>query len=120
MSKLAILALAAVSAPTATATSSATEISDYTGNAQLTLDAAAAPAGQTLDVKIQHSRDNGVTDPYADAGVSFSQVTSAGASLQTLNLSVDGLKKYVKVVSTIAGGTTAHPHAVHLTANKAY
>lgn len=120
MSKLITIALAAVAAPTATATSAAVDVSDFTGNAQLVLDAAAAPAGQTLDVKLQHSSDNGSTDPYADAGFSFTQVTAAGASFQSQTISVDGLKKYVKVVRTIAGGTTAHPHAVHLVGNKAY
>lgn len=118
MSKQTVIALAPVVAPTATATSAAVEISDYTGIAQLVLDAAAAPSGQTLDVKLTHCDTSGGT--YTDAGFSFSQVTASGASLQAQTISVDGLKKYVKVVSTIAGGTTAHPHAVHLIANKAY
>lgn len=119
MSKLTPIALSPAAAPTATATSAAVEISDFTGIAQLVLDAAAAPAGQTLDVKLQHSSDNGVADAYADAGFAFTQVTAAGASFQTQTISVDGLKKYVKVVRTIAGGTTAHPHGVYLVGNKA-
>lgn len=118
MSKLTPVALAPVSAPTATATSAAVDVSDYTGNAKLVLDAAVPDTGQTLDVKLQHSDVSG--SGYADAGFAFAQVTKAGgASYQVLDISVDGLKKYVKVVSTIAGAATALPHQVTLVGNKA-
>ena len=120
MSKLVPIALLVAAAPTATQNSSGVEISDYTGNAQLVLNAATPAAGQTLDVKLQHSRDNGSSDAWADAGIAFTQVGNAtGNGHQALTITVDGLKKYVRVTSTIAGGATALPHAVELVANKA-
>lgn len=118
MSKLTPIALSPAAAPTATATSAAVDVSDFTGNAQLILDAAQPAAGQTLDVKLQHSDTSGGT--YTDTGISFSQVTNAGgASYQAQNISTDGLKKFVKVVRTIAGSATALPHGVYLVGNKA-
>lgn len=116
MSKLTTIALAAAAAPTTTATSAAVDVSDFTGIAQLVLDASAAPSGQTLAVKLQHCDTSGGS--YVDAGFEFTSVTDAAASFQVRTISVDGLKKYVKVVRTIAGGSTAHPHAVHLVGNK--
>lgn len=117
MSKLIILALAAAAAPTATATSTGVDVSDFTGNGKLVLNAAAAPAGQTMDVKVQHSDTLG--SGYADSGVAFTQVTSAGANFEVKDVSLDQFKKYVRVVATIAGGTTAHPYTVTLVGNKA-
>lgn len=118
MAKLTPIALSPAAAPTATATSAAVEISDFTGNAKVILDAAQPAAGQTLDVKLQHSDTSGGT--YTDTGISFTQVTNAGgASYQVQDISVDGLKKFIKVVRTIAGGATALPHAVTLVGNKA-
>lgn len=118
MSKLTPVALARAAAPTATATSSATEISDFTGNALVVLDAAQPASGQTLDVKLTHCDTSGGT--YVDAGIAFSQVTNAGgASYQVQNISIDGLKKYVKAVGAIAGGSTALPYQVTLIGNKA-
>ena len=117
MSKLSPVALARAAAPTANAASAAVDVSDYTGAAKLVLDAAQAPTGQTLDVKLQHCDTVGGT--YTDAGFSFTQVTNAAASYQVQDISVDGLKKFVKVVSTIAGGSAAHAHQVTLVGNKA-
>lgn len=120
MSKLTPIALAPAASLTATYNNPGVEISDFTGNAQLILDANQPAAGQTLDVKLQHSRDNGSTDAWADAGVSFNQVTNAGgASYQVQDLSVDGLKKYVRVVSTIAGSATALARGVYMVGNLA-
>lgn len=117
MSKLTVLALAPVSAPTGTSTGSAIDVSDFTGNAQLVLDCAAPAAAETLDVKIQHCDTSGGS--YVDSGVAFTQVTNAGgASYQVLNISADQFKKFVKVVATKAGAT-ALPRSVYLVGNKA-
>ena len=117
MSKLTTIALQAASAPTGTQTSSAVDIADFTGNAQIILDCAAPAAAETLDVKLQHCATSGGT--YVDAGVAFTQVTNAGgASFQVLNASIDGLMRYVKVVQTKVG-TTALARGVYLVGNKA-
>ena len=117
MSKLTIVGLARAAAPTATANSTGVDVSDFTGNAKVVLDAAQPAAGQTLDVKLQHSDTLG--SGYTDTGVTFNQVTSAAAAYEVKDLSVDQFKKFVRVVSTIAGGATALPHQVSLVGIKA-
>lgn len=118
MAKLTPIALARAAAPTATATGTGVDVSDYIGNGKIVLDAALPAAGQTLDVKLQHSDVLG--SGYVDSGVAFAQVTNGGgASYQTLDLSMDQFKKFVRTVATIAGSATALPHQVTLVANKA-
>jgi hypothetical protein len=118
MSKTTMVALASTSAPTGTQTSSAVDLSDFTGNCQIFLDCAAPASAETLDVKLQHSDTSGGT--YTDTGDVFAQVTNAGgASFQTLTVSVDKFKKYVKVVQTKVG-TTALARGVYLVGNKAF
>lgn len=119
MSKLTVAALSPASAPTATATSAAVDVSDFTGICQVVLDCAQPASGETLDVKLTHCDTSGGT--YVDTGDSFTQVTNAGGAVFTaLTLSVDKFKKFVKVVRTKAGGATALPHSVTLVGNKAY
>ena len=118
MSKLIPIALMRAAALTASANSTGQDVSDYTGNAKVVLDAAQPAAGQTLDVKLQHSDTLGGV--YTDTGVAFDQVTNAGgASYQVKEISVDGFKKFVRAVSTIAGSATALPHQVTLVGIKA-
>lgn len=120
MSKLTVLALAPASAPTGTSTSNAVDVADFTGIAQLILDCAQPAAGETLDVKLQHSDTSGGTYTDAGAAFTFAQVTNAGgAVVQRLDISVDGLKQFVKVVATKVG-TTALPRSVYLVGNKAF
>ena len=90
------------------------DISKYTGDALLVLNSSATEgAGQTADVKLQHSDDNATC---SDAGIAFTQVTTAAASLQTQRISMDGFKKYVRVVSTLAGTSPFVTNAVSLVA----
>lgn len=117
MSKLAIVSLAPAASLTATATSNAVDISDFTGAAKLVLDASAmGGTSPTMDVKLQHCDTQGGT--YTDAGIAFTQVTAA-ASFQVLDFAVDGLKKYVKVVSTLGGTSPTVARSVQLIGNKA-
>ncbi len=117
MAKLNIIPLLPVAALTATANSTGVDVSDLIGNGSIVLSAAAAPAGQTLNVKLQHADTlNGV---YTDAGVEFTQVTAAARAFQRIDMSLDGFKKFVRVTSTIAGGSTAHAHHVTLVGNSA-
>lgn len=118
MSKKVPVALAVAQAPTASVNNAGVDLSNYTGNGQLVLNAATPAAGQTLDMKLQHSRDNGSTDAWADAGIAFAQVTNTSANgFQVLTISIDGLKQYVRAVSTIGGGSTALPHSVEYVGN---
>ena len=117
MPKLTTRAIAPAAAPTTTATGTGVDVSDFTGNGRFVLDAAAAPSGQTLTVTLEHSDTLG--SGYTSTGVAFTAVTSAGRAYETISMSLDGFKKFVRPVSTIAGGSTAHPHQVTLVGNLA-
>lgn len=116
---LAVTPLAPAKRITATDTSAAIDISDYTGNCRFLLNSSAMEgAAQTSDVKLQHSDTSGGT--YTDTGISFAQITTAGgASFQDLLRNVDGLKKFVKVVNTLGGSTPAVTFALAIIGKKA-
>ena len=117
MSKLTILALAAATSISSTTTSTGVDVSDFTGNGKLMLDAAALTGTTpTLDVKIQHSDTLGGT--YTDTGVAFTQVAGV-ASNQQQDVSLDQFKKFVRVVSTLGGTTPVSVRGVYLIGNKA-
>lgn len=98
-------------------TSAAVDLSGFTGLALFTLNASATEgAGQTCDVKLQHCDTSGGT--YVDAGISFAQVTNAGASFQSLLRDVDGLKQFVKVVGTLGGSTPACTYGITITGKR--
>jgi hypothetical protein len=97
----------------ASANGSGVDVSDLDGSVAVTCAVSAPVAGTnpTLDLKLQHSDDDGANDAYADVtGGAFAQVTSA-ASKQKLSLSVSGMKKYVRVVKTIGGTSSPQYYA---------
>ncbi|MDM5178510.1 hypothetical protein PO883_15030 [Massilia sp. DJPM01] len=104
---LAALVLAASKRVTATDIGAAVDLSDMTGACRFLLNSSALEgAAQTSDVKLQHSDTAGGT--YTDTGIAFAQITTAGgASAQDLLRSVDGLKRFVKVVNTLGGASPA-------------
>lgn len=102
----------------ATNTGSAVDISDYTGEVLLVLNSSATEgADHTSNVKLTHCDTEGGV--YTDAGVTFTAVTNAAASYQAKRISVDGLKKYVKVVNTLAGTSPFVTFGVELIGRKA-
>jgi hypothetical protein len=103
----------------ATTTSAAVDLSDYTGEVLFVLNASVTEAADnTADVKLQHCDTSGGS--YVDSGIAFTQVTNAAASFQTIKTSVDGLKQFVKVVSTLAGTTPKCTLGVSMFGRKAY
>lgn len=108
---------------TAPANGPAVDLLPFDGQAMISLNAGATEgAGQTLDVKIQHSADGatGWTDAVAapsGAALAFAQVTNAGPSAQTIEFNTSDLHRYIRVVQTYvgAGGVTA---GVTLTAKR--
>lgn len=99
-----IKALRSSASITATDNGPAVNVSEFTGNGYVILNSSATGGpGQTSDVKLQHSDDG--TNNWSDADVAFAQVTNAGASFQSLYVSLDGLKKFVRVVNTLAGSS---------------
>ncbi len=116
--RLTATVLKASAAITATDTGSAVDISDYTGEALVILNSSATGgADETSNVKLTHCDTEGGS--YTDAGVAFTEVTNAAASYQVKRISVDGLKKYVKVVNTLAGTTPAVTFGVEIIGRKA-
>jgi hypothetical protein len=97
----------------ATATGTGVDVSACKGSIAFVLDSAAASAGDTLDVTIEHSDASG-SGYTAVTGGAFTQVTSAAAAQQIVALNADSLKKYVRAVGTIAGnGSESIVFAVH-------
>lgn len=117
MKTASIIALRAAAAISATENAAAINIGDFTGNGYLVLNASATGgAGQTADVKLQHS-DDGSTN-WTDSGFAFAQVTNAAASFQTQYVSLDQFKKFVRVVNTLDGTSPTVTYAVALVGNK--
>lgn len=102
---------------TATTNGSAVNVGDYHGQAQLLLNAGAANAG-TDTIKLQHSED-GSTGWEDVSGAAFAAVATA-ASAQALNINADKLRKFVRVVDTLAGGANSISRSVTLVGHKQY
>lgn len=115
---LAKAALGVAKRITATNTGAAVDVSDFTGNCAFILNSSATEAADnTATVKLTHCDTEGGV--YTDTGIAFAAVTNAAASHQELLRSVDGLKKYVKVVNTLAGTSPAVTFSVEIIGKKA-
>ena len=78
--------------------------------------AAGAPSATSVVYSVQHSIDNGVTDPWTTATNVNSTPSGANLTMAALGASVDGrldfdltgLKEYIRAVATVSftGGTT--------------
>jgi hypothetical protein len=119
MQKYTAIALATAARISATGNGSAVDVSDYTGIAKFVLHASATEgASHTYNGKIQHSADG--TTNWTDTGIAFTQVTNAAASLQAINFNVDGLKKHIRLVDTMAGSSPFVTRSATLIAQRAY
>jgi hypothetical protein len=107
------LVLAAAARRTSTLTGTGIDVLAYEGVALVVLNASAGTGtNPTLDVKLQHSDDDST---YADVtGGTFAQVTDAAGSagVQVKRINVSDLKRYVRVIGTIAGTTPSFDFAV--------
>jgi hypothetical protein len=119
--QITILSLAVAAALTQTTKSAGVDISDLIGDAKITLDSSAGGgADHTMNVKLQESDDD-VDAHYTDvANAAFDEVTNAAAKFQTLTISANARKKYVRIVSTLAGTNPAFTRSVTLTGEKQY
>ena len=108
-----VVKLAASATVTATGNGSAVDLQGFDGDLKLVLNASATGgAGQTLDVKVQHSA-NGTTG-WADTGVAFAQVTNAAAAFEVLSANAEQFHRYIRVVDTMAGTTPTVTRGVAL------
>lgn len=128
MEKLEHFALAPTAERTAALNGTSVDLKDYDGDVCLILDVAAGGTS-TCTVKLQDSEDNSsFTDitavfvrngtAQASGTVAFSQV-STSASKQTVVLDRDGVRRYVKAVSTV-GATPTHVYSVNGVGVKKY
>lgn len=109
--------LATAAAITATATGTAVDLSQFTGNGYAVLNSSATGgAGMTSNVKLQDSDDN-VT--FADTAFAFDQVANAAASFQAKFIAFDQFRKYVRAVNTLGGTSPTVTYGVHLVGTKA-
>lgn len=116
LASLTIAPLAVSQSISATNAGTAVDISDFTGNCRLVLNSGAVAATGTSDVKLQHCDTIGGS--YVDTGISFTQVAQV-ASYQDIMRNVDGLKKFVKVVNTLGGGSPVVAYSVSIIGKRA-
>lgn len=110
MKKIEVVVLQESAAITATETGTGVDVSKFHGNGHLVLNSSlTGGADQTSDVTIEHSDDN-VT--FTDSGVAFDQVTDAAGAFQSLYVSLDQFKRYVRAVNTLAGTSPAVTYGV--------
>ena len=82
------------------------------------LDAEAGGSGITYAVKIQDSADNST---FADvSGLAFTTTTANTALTETLRINSDEVKRYIRAVVTVAGGTGAGALSVVALGSKKY
>lgn len=111
------LVLAVSASIAATGNGAAVNVSDYQGICQIAMNSGPTNAG-TNTVKLQHS-DDGSTG-WGDVPNAEFAAVGTSASAQVLTMNADGLKKFVRVVDTLAGGATAVVRGVSLVGKKQY
>lgn len=90
------------------ATTNIADLKDFDGDIQVILDSGAAAASGTLTCKIQTS-DTTTSGDFSDVtGGGFTAVAQAAAK-QVITLNRDAMKRYIRLVGTIASsGTTTY------------
>lgn len=105
--------LAPAARRTTTLTGTGIDLLDYEGVALVLLNTSAGTGTTpTLDVKLQHSDDDST---YADVtSGAFSQITSVAetAGVKVMKLNASDLKRYLRVIGTIAGTTPSFDFGV--------
>ena len=90
---------------TASVDGTGVDLRDYEGAITLILDAEAGGSGVTYAVKVQDSDDNSTFGDVTDAA--FTTPTADTALVESLVVDSNELKRYARVVVTVAGGTGA-------------
>ncbi len=105
--------LAPAASRTSTLTGTGIDVLEYEGVALVLLNASAGTGTTpTLDVKLQHSDDDSTYEDVTSGA--FSQVTDAAetAGVKVMKLNVSDLKRYLRIVGTIAGTTPSFDFGV--------
>ena len=116
--KTELLSLSANDVVTATVNRTGVDLVDYEGDIMAILDAEAGGASITYAVKIQDSADN---SSFADVtDLAFTTTTANTALRETLRINSDEIRRYIRAVITVAGGTGAGALSVVALGSKKY
>ncbi len=89
-------------AVTASAASSSMDLAGYEGAVKLTLySAAGTGTSPTLNAKVQTSPDDSTWTDVS--GATFSQITNAASSLQSIGVDTRAVQRYIRVYYTVGG-----------------
>lgn len=111
------IVLAVSASIAASGNGAAVNVSDFQGICQLIMNSGPTNAG-TNTVKLQHS-DDGSTNWVDVPNGAFPAVGTTVAA-PSITMNADALKKFVRVVDTLAGGANAVVRAVSLVGRKQY
>jgi hypothetical protein len=119
LDKLQLTAFHPTAARTATGNGTGIDVQTMDGDLYLILDSAAGSGTTpTLDIKLQSSDTSGGT--YTDiTGATFTQVTGT-ASQQSITISKDEVRRWIRVVYTISGTTPSFTFSVNAVGVKKY
>ena len=116
--KTELLSLSANDVVAASANRTGVDLVDYEGDIMAILDAEAGGASVTYAVKIQDSADNST---FADvSGLAFTTTDANTALRETLRINSDEVRRYIRAVITVAGGTGAGALSVVALGSKKY
>lgn len=102
-----VVELAANAVRTSTLTATGVDISAYSGPCHVILQSSAATAGTTPTLNVTLEDCDTVGGSYtAITGAAFAEVDDTPDSTQMITIYPDHLKKFVRVVGTIAGTNT--------------
>ena len=116
--KTELLSLSANDVVGASANRTGVDLVDYEGDIMAILDAEAGGASITYAVKIQDSADN---SSFADvSGLAFTTTDANTALRETLRINSDEVRRYIRAVITVAGGTGTGAVSVVALGSKKY
>jgi len=116
--KTELLSLSANDVVSATVNRTGVDLIDYEGDIVAILDAEAGGAGITYAVKIQDSADD---SSFADVtDLAFTTTTANTALRETLRINSDEVRRYIRAVITVAGGSGAGAVSVVALGSKKY
>ena len=116
--KTTLLALSPNDVVAASANRTGVDLVDYEGDIMAILDAEAGGASITYAVKIQDSADDST---YADvSGLAFNTTSANTALRETLRINSDEVRRYIRAVITVAGGSGAGAVSVVALGSKKY
>jgi hypothetical protein len=84
----------------------------FEGDVLLSLDHAAAGSGVTLTAKMQHSDSTLAADFVDITGGGFTAAAANTAGFSSITLNSDILRRYMRVLFTVTGGTGTGPASV--------